>query len=241
MRAEGAAFGDFDRVGERLRQIGEQFAHFRAALEAVLGIELAAVGFRDHAPFRDADQRVMRLVVLRGREIRLVGGDQRQALAISEIDQHRLGHALRRRAVALQFDIEPVAEQALQSLKPRRGEMALPGRDGAVERSAGPASERDDAVSLALEPFELEARRLVCGGVEKGARGQPHQAAITLFARGQEHDALARNGGVGVARAMVGVAEVDGQRAADDRLDTAGGHFFGEFQRPEHVVGIRER
>ena len=71
--------------------------------------------------------------------------------------------------MALQFDIEPVAEQALQSFKPRRGEMALPGRDGAVERSAGPASERDDAVGLALEPFELEARRLV-SGVSRKAR-----------------------------------------------------------------------
>ncbi len=42
-------------------------------------------------------------------------------------------------------------------------------------------------------------------------------------------------------RAVVGVAEIDGERAADDRLDAGGGHFLGEFQRPEHVVGVGER
>ena len=104
---------DLDGRGQRLRQIGEQRRHLGAALEAMLGIELAAVAFRQHAAFGDADQRVMRLVVGAVGEIRLVGRDQRDAFAVSEIDQHRLGHALVRRAVALQFDIEPVAEQAV--------------------------------------------------------------------------------------------------------------------------------
>ncbi len=40
---------------------------------------------------------------------------------------------------------------------------------------------------------------------------------------------------------MIGVAEIDGQRAADDRLDAGAGHFFGEFQPTEHVVGVGER
>ncbi len=31
------------------------------------------------------------------------------------------------------------------------------------------------------------------------------------------------------------------QRAADDRLDAGGGELVGEFQRPEHVVGVGER
>ena len=95
MRAEGAALGDLDRIGERLRQIGEQFAHFGAALEAVLGIELAAVGFGHHPPFRDADQRVVRFVVGAVGEKRLVGRDQRNALGIGKIDQHRLGQRAR--------------------------------------------------------------------------------------------------------------------------------------------------
>jgi hypothetical protein len=40
---------------------------------------------------------------------------------------------------------------------------------------------------------------------------------------------------------MLGVAEIDGERAADDRLDSGTAQLFGEFQRTEHVVGIGER
>ena len=183
MRAEGAALGDLDRARKRLRQIGKQRDHLGAALEAVLGIELAAVGLGEQPPLRDADQRVVRFVVGGGCKIRLVGRDQRQTPGIGEIDQHRLGGALARRAVALQLNIKPVAEQARQRVKPRGGEMALPGRDRAIERPARPAGERDDAAGFAVEPFELEARRLVRRRVEEGARGQPHQAAIAVFAR----------------------------------------------------------
>jgi hypothetical protein len=173
-RTEGAALGDFHRVGERLRQIGEQFAHFGAALEAVLGVELAAVALRHHAAFRDADQRVVRLMIGAVGKIRLIGGDQRNALGIGEINQHRLGHALVGGAVALQLDIKAVAEQAVQRVEPRGGEVALACRDRAVERPAWPPSERDDALGLALQPFELEPRRLVRRRVEEGARRQPH-------------------------------------------------------------------
>jgi hypothetical protein len=41
--------------------------------------------------------------------------------------------------VALQLDIQAVAEQAVQRVEPRGGEVALAGRDRAVER-AGPVS-----------------------------------------------------------------------------------------------------
>ena len=241
VRAEGAALRDLDRRGQRLRQIGEQRGHLGAALEAMLGGELAAVALRQHAAFGDADQRVVRFVVGAVGEIRLVGGDQRNAFAVGEIDQHRLGHALVRRAMALQFDIEPVAEQAGKRVEPRGGEMALAGGDRRIERAAGPAGERDDALGLAFEPVELEPRRLVRRRIEEGARGQPHQAAIAGLARGQEHDALARLWRVGIARAVVGVAEIDGERAADDRLDAGASELFGEFQRTEHVVGVGER
>ena len=87
-RSEGAALRDLDRRGERLGQIGKQFDHLRAALEAVLGCQLPPVAFRKQPPFGNADQRILRFVILRGCEIRFVGGHQRHALGISEIDQH---------------------------------------------------------------------------------------------------------------------------------------------------------
>ena len=47
--------------------------------------------------------------------------------------------------------------------------------------------------------------------------------------------------GMAVARVLLLVAEIDRERAADDRLDAGAGHLLGEFQRPEHVVGVGER
>ncbi len=138
-RAERAALGDLDGGGKRLRQIGKQRGHFGARLEAVLGVELAAVALGQQAAFGDADQRVVRFVILRGGEERLVGGHQRNAFAVGEIDQHRLGAFFRRGAVALQFDIEPVAEQrdAARRAARRRDGFArrrLPHRAGRRDR-----------------------------------------------------------------------------------------------------------
>ena len=119
-----AALGDLDGRGERLRQIGEQRHHLGAGLEAVLDGELAPVGLAEHAPLGDAEQRVVGLVVVDGREERLVGGDERHALGVGEVDQRRLDGALLGEAVALQLDIEPVAERRLE------------GRPGATRRDA---------------------------------------------------------------------------------------------------------
>jgi hypothetical protein len=37
------------------------------------------------------------------------------------------------------------------------------------------------------------------------------------------------------------ISEVDSERTADDRLDSDARHLVGEFERPEHVVGVGER
>ena len=78
---ERAALGDLDGVVDRLRNVGKQRRHLGARLEAMVGRELAAVGLGDQPAAGDAEQRVMRLVVVGAGEIRLVGRDQRQALA----------------------------------------------------------------------------------------------------------------------------------------------------------------
>ena len=40
---------------------------------------------------------------------------------------------------------------------------------------------------------------------------------------------------------MVAVAKINGERAADDRLNAVTRELLGEFQRPEHVVRVGER
>src|SRR5215470_14251076 len=43
------------------------------------------------------------------------------------------------------------------------------------------------------------------------------------------------------ARIGILVAEIDGKLEAYDRLDAVARHLVGEFQRPEHVVGVGQR
>ena len=73
--------------------------------------QLLAIGFGDQPAAGDAQQRVVGFVILGGGEMRLVGRHQRQALGIGEIDQPGFDAALLLDAVALQLDVEPVAEQ----------------------------------------------------------------------------------------------------------------------------------
>ncbi len=187
MRARpiGTTLRDLDRGGERFRQIGKQRGHLRAGLEAMLGRELTPVGLNQQAALGDADQRVMRFVVLAPGEERLVGGDQRDIPGISDIEQPRLDLLLRRRAMTLQLDIEPVAEQPQQRLGTRTGQRALACRQRVIERTIRPAGQRNQSIGLAFEPGELHMRRFVRRGFEESARIEPHQAAIAGLARGQ--------------------------------------------------------
>ena len=115
-------------AAQRLRQIGEQRRHFRAGLEAVLRRELAAVAVGDQPALGDAEQRIVRLVVLARGEKRLVGRDERQARAHRQARSAPARRSARRHAVALQLDVEAVAEQALQFLAARLRERALAAR-----------------------------------------------------------------------------------------------------------------
>ncbi len=131
----------------------------------------------------------MGLVVLRGGEARLVGGDERNPLGIGEIDERRLDGALLRQAMALQLDIEAVAEGCEQRIDARGGEMRLSRRDDAVDGAVGPAGERDQPIRMAVEPGELDVGRLVAGMVEKGAGTEVQEVAVAGLGGGQQHQA----------------------------------------------------
>ncbi len=239
LRPERAALGDLDGCRERFRQIGEQRRHFGAGLEAVLGRQLAAVGIGDELAFGDAKKRVVGFVILAGGKERLVGGDERQPAGVGELDQRRLGDAFGGRAVALQFDIEAVAVKPLQRLTARQRQRVLAARQGHIERAVRPAGERDQPFAFAVEPGEFQMRPLLRRVFEIGPRAKPHQAAVTALRRGQQHDA--RKDLVDRAVPHLLIAEIDTERAADDRLDAVARQFFGEFERPEHIVGVGER
>ena len=67
-------------------------------------------------------------------EIGLVGGDEGQLARVGEIEQQRLDRPLLRQAMALQLDIESVAEVGLQCFEARAGEIGTAGGEGRVDR-----------------------------------------------------------------------------------------------------------
>ena len=142
--------------------------------------------------------------------------------------------------MALQLDVEPVAEDRGEPRATRRRKLDLAARDREVERAARPAGQRDQAFVQTGKHRELHMRGLARRRVEEGARGQPHQVAVAVLARGEQHDARKLDRLAAVTRRFL-VAEIDRKRAADDRLDAAAGKLVGEFERAEHVVGVGQR
>ena len=67
-------------------------------LKSMLRRQAAAVVVGDEPPFGDGEQRVVRLVILRRGEERLVRGDDGQAVAIGERQQLALDQPLARRS-----------------------------------------------------------------------------------------------------------------------------------------------
>ena len=86
-RPVGAAARHLDGVLDRLGQIGEQLRHRPRALEVMLGAQAAPRINSDIASLGDADECVMRLEIVGGREVRFVGGDDRQMVVVSKIEQ----------------------------------------------------------------------------------------------------------------------------------------------------------
>ena len=204
----------------------------------MIGGQLLAVGLGDQPAAGDAEQRVMGFVVVVGGEIGFVGRNQRQALAIGEIDQAAFDAALLVDVMALQFDIEAVAEKTSQPLAARCRQLRMPRGERERNRAIGTAGQRDDVLGFAVQPVELDMRELMDRRLQERPRVQPHQAAIAALAGRQQHDPRRRRG---VARIRVLVAEIDRELATDDRLDAIARHLVGELERPEHVVGIGQR
>ncbi len=145
-RAIGAAARDLDGVVERLGQVGEQLAHLGAGLEIMLRAQPPPVVDRDIAPLGNADQRVMRLEILCAREIGLVGGDDGKVEIVGKTEKRWLDAALLRQAVALQLDIEPVAENGVKRREPAASKLWIAVSEREVDHPFRSASQRDQAL-----------------------------------------------------------------------------------------------
>ena len=185
----------------------------------------------------------MRLIVLPRGEERLVGRDQRQFMEVGEIDGLCLDHPVVAGG-ALQFDIETVAENPLQRDEAGFGKLRVIGFNRRADRPARTAGQADQTARRVRQPAQRDMDGLAGCVFEIGPADQPHQIAVAVLVRGNQHDRK-KLGALPLLVAAIGVmvfvAERDVELAADDRLDTFLDRLLGEFQRAEEVVGVGDR
>ncbi len=238
---EGAAPGDLDGVVDGLRQIGEELDHFLRRLEIMLGAQPPPLIDGDIASFRDADQRVMRLVIVGAREIRLVGRDDRQMRVVSQVEQQRLDHPLLLQPVALQLDIEAVAENALERVQGALGKSEIVGGERAVDHAVGAAGERDQAFMVKCQMRNRDHRLAAIGAVAIGFGRELDEIGVAGLVLGEQRDAAVIDVPLDLAWRLgfrFRGGEAQGQRAADDGLNAGLRQGLGEFERAEQIVGI---
>ncbi len=152
----------------------------------MLGRHAAAVVLHDVAPFGDAQQRVVRLVVVRRGEVGLVRGDDRQPERVGELEELRLHVVLGLEAVALDLNVEPVAERRLEPFQARLGQIVLALAQGPVDGAVGAARQHDEAVGMRLERRRRRVRRLHVGGLQVRAAHELHQVGVARLAHGEQ-------------------------------------------------------
>ena len=147
------------RVVDRLGQVGEQLDHLGRALEAVLGRQPAALGLRDLGAVGDAQQDVVRLVLLGIDEVDVVGRDQRQVVRQRDLDQRGLDPLLVVQAVAHQLDVEAAGEERPRAVSTSASARSrLPASSGSADRPFGAAGERDQALARPARDRRARAR-----------------------------------------------------------------------------------
>ena len=131
----------------------------------------------------------MRLeIALPGKE-RLVGRNQRHAATIGIVDEPGFGEGFLRPPVALQLDIEAVAEQLAQPVEPSRGVRFETVGEPGVDRPLGTTRQTNDAGKVvAVEPVE-PSRGAAVLALQIGAADQPRQVAEAGLVSGHQHHA----------------------------------------------------
>ncbi len=247
---ELGTFGDPQRVVARRRDLPEEVAHLGGRLQVVLGpLELEALGVRQQRTRLHAQQRVVRLVVVLVGVVAVVGGEQRRADLLGDLDQLRVRVALGRQAVVLQFDEQVVPPEDV--LQPRRlGQRAL--LVAVQQRLQHVPTEApgggDQAFGVLLQQLPVHPR-LVVVALHEGEAGQLDEVLVAGLVLGQQGEVVVElRAALGVAAGVVDAPASGGTfrtmimghvgLGADDRLDALLVALAVEVERAVHVAVI---
>ena len=212
-----AARGDLRRVFDGVREVGEEGAHLRLALDVEFARgHLHAVGVGERLARLDAHQHFLRLSVIRGQVVAVVGNDQGDVHLPRQFDQARQHLLFLGDAVILQFheEIAP-AEDVQIFLRHLPGFVVAPVEQkfGQVAGKAG--GEGDEAAGVLFQQFVVHARAVVKAAREAlGDEAGEVFVALVVLAEQNEVGILAKGGLLFVhVRADVHLAADDGMDA----------------------------
>ena len=213
-----AALGDLERRGERLGHVGEGLRHLLRALQ----IEL--VGVEGHLRLRQrrlrlhAQQRGVVVVVLLAEVVHVGGGDERAAHLPRELRDRLVDLLLLGDAVALDLEVDVLGAEHLHELVEVGARLRQPALDDAAAGAGGEAAgERDDALGVAGEAVEVDARLAAVEALEEAGARELDEVAEALVGGGEQRQVVALD------LALAHRAVVDEVRLEpEDRLDVVG-------------------
>ena len=232
---EGAAAGDLHRRIAGFGQVAEQLPHGRRRFEPVFARDASTVFLSGEGTVRDAHQGVVRLRLGGLGVVHVIGGNQGDVMGVGPFDQPPLRLPLAGEAVALQLDIEPVAEYPRHLVERGIGLGRLALHEQGVNRPVWPAGQQDQAFGSLRHHRPRDARFIHRSRIKEGRRrqGAKVQPAGVILDR-QHH-------GRDPGPAFVDLATDAGHRqgAGHDRLNARSFRRLGKLQRPEQIGPVR--
>ena len=230
----GAAPGDLDRVRQRLGQVGKPDIHLLRRGQIVLCGNAAPVLHRHERAFRDAQQRVMRLVHRRVGKIGLIRGDERQRARIGLVNKPVLRLQLLGASMALKLDIEAIAEARLQRFKQFARFRQTPADNHPVEDAVGTAGKTDQPFSMLKQARQGNVRLFRAVHIQIGRTGQGHEVFIAGPVLDEKDKRALRLGTL--ARMRIGRTHRQG--TTHNGLDARPGHHLGKLERTEEIIAV---
>jgi hypothetical protein len=196
-----------------------------------------------------AQQGVVGDVVLAVGVVAVVGGEQRGADAVGDLDQGRVGLVLLGEPVVLDLHEEvALSEDVLESGGQHLGLDLVVGQEGLEDHAAEAAGGGDEALGVALEQLPVQAG-LVVVTLEVGGRRELEEVPVALVRLGQQRKVVVELlAPAGVAPGVVDLAPPDRPLVAglgshvglgaDDRVDAGLAARRVKVEDPVHVAVV---
>jgi hypothetical protein len=232
---------DPERVLDDVGTVGEPLDHLLGVLEVEPLVVAHATGIVAVLAEPDAEQDVVRLVVLGRQEVRVVRGDDGQPELIGEREDLCVELRLTRRVVRLDLEVVAAVEEVRVPLGRGARALGVAGDEVAGDLAGHARRRDDDPLVVAGQDLAVDARAVV-EALRVADRGELDEVLVADAVTGEQHQMVVRPLALSRPGAVAAVAGGDVGLHPQNRLDPLLPRGLVEGPRAEHapVVGERE-